>query len=86
MKVWTKTIFAIATSVVFATEVSARLSVETARKLGTGCVDDPIGWSDSDGDDCDWYSEDDNCKDYGNGYKNMGKTANQVRLQRESHN
>lgn len=48
----------------------------------TTCVDDPTDWHDADGPDydCDWYSEDDNCRVHGNDYENRGKTANQVRL------
>jgi len=44
------------------------------------CTDDPVGWHDSDGPNyhCGWYSGGDSCDRYGNGYANMGRTANEA--------
>jgi hypothetical protein len=44
---------------------------------GEQCVDVP-GWYDSDGDDCNFYAEDNNCQLYGSGFENFGYTANQA--------
>uniref|UniRef100_A0A7S3VF40 Ricin B lectin domain-containing protein n=1 Tax=Chaetoceros debilis TaxID=122233 RepID=A0A7S3VF40_9STRA len=46
----------------------------------SGCTDNPLGWFDADGDkyDCRWYAEGNNCETYGNGYKNLDKTANEA--------
>jgi len=45
------------------------------------CTDDPVGWHDSDGAvyHCGWYGgRVDACERYGDGYANMGRTANQA--------
>jgi hypothetical protein len=45
------------------------------------CSDDPEGWYDSDGErySCEWYASNSNsCANYGDGYANFGKTANQA--------
>jgi uncharacterized protein YkwD len=46
---------------------------------GRGCSDVP-DWYDSDGEiyNCQWYSYNNHCRYYGNGYKNFGFTANQA--------
>jgi hypothetical protein len=43
-----------------------------------GCSDVPSGWKDSDGDSCQVYADNDWCEQYGDGYANDGKTANQA--------
>ena len=87
MKVWLKAIYAIAASVVFPAEVKPHQRDETSRKLGTNCVDSPINWHDADGStyNCAWYSQDDNCADYGKCCPNNGKTANEVRIDDMNH-
>eukprot|EP00551_Chaetoceros_affinis_P003075 CAMPEP_0203635298 /NCGR_PEP_ID=MMETSP0088-20131115/2114_1 /ASSEMBLY_ACC=CAM_ASM_001087 /TAXON_ID=426623 /ORGANISM="Chaetoceros affinis, Strain CCMP159" /LENGTH=268 /DNA_ID=CAMNT_0050489137 /DNA_START=1 /DNA_END=807 /DNA_ORIENTATION=- len=44
----------------------------------TKCFDDPIGWHDREGThyNCEWYGREDNCKKYGESFKNQEKTAN----------
>jgi len=46
----------------------------------TACTDAPEGWYDSDGAtyNCDWYANGSNCAIYGDGYENLGKTANEA--------
>ena len=44
----------------------------------SNCTDSPEGWVDSDGDSCEWYAQPDACEDYGNGFANFGKTANEA--------
>jgi hypothetical protein len=41
------------------------------------CIDDPVGWVDSDGDGCDdFYNTQSNCFSFGDSFANGGKTAN----------
>ena len=40
--------------------------------------EDVEGWHDSDGNDCKWYTEDDNCDDHGSRHENDGHTANEA--------
>ena len=44
------------------------------------CVDNPIGWYDSDGAtyNCAWYSSGSRCANYGDGYARLGTTANKA--------
>jgi hypothetical protein len=42
------------------------------------CVDNPPGWYDFFGDNCEWYADSSNCEDYGSDNKKFGKTANQA--------
>jgi len=50
----------------------------------SGCEDETLDegeeWHDSDGDeyDCDWYSNENNCEEYGDAYENDGYTAKQA--------
>merc|ERR1719270_2778207 len=50
----------------------------------SGCEDHTFKkkekWHDSDGSkyDCQWYSKDNNCENYGDGYENEGLTANKA--------
>ena len=48
------------------------------RTLQNECVDAPLGWFDSFGDNCDWYAEGFNCEDFGSLDLSFGKTANQA--------
>lgn len=80
MKIWTGATFAIIATFVLADLVVARIGADDGvRVLSGDCVDSPNNWFDSDGDDCDDYDREDWCDVYGDGYKNMGKTANEVR-------
>merc|ERR1711976_22891 len=44
------------------------------------CVDSPENWHDSDGPafNCQWYGDNGYCVEYGDMYKNFGKTANEA--------
>lgn len=67
---------------------SSPTSMPTGSGSGSGsdssdglCTDDPVGWHDSDGAlyHCGWYGgRVDACERYGDGYANMGRTANQA--------
>ncbi len=43
-------------------------------------MDDPKDWHDSDAEfyDCEWYAQGTNCRDYGDFFRNFGKTANEA--------
>lgn len=52
---------------------------ERCKVRGSSCSNVP-GWYDSDGKryNCQWYSYNNRCQSYGNGYRNFGATANQA--------
>ena len=52
---------------------------EKCKVRGSSCSD-VRGWYDSDGKiyNCQWYSRNNRCQSYGNGYRNFGATANQA--------
>lgn len=60
------------------TASTRRHRLESGRSFSEECNDQPDGWYDIFGYNCEWYAEGNNCELYGMSHGNFGKTASQA--------